>query len=43
MNVEIGAEGALFPEKQYIKKFSLQCIRYVGGPLPLCRLSFSKN
>jgi hypothetical protein len=25
MNVEIGAEAALFPEKEYIKGFSLQC------------------
>ncbi len=25
MNVEIGAEAALFPEKEYIKGISLQC------------------
>ncbi len=25
MNVEIGAEAALFPEKEYIRGFSLQC------------------
>jgi hypothetical protein len=25
MNVEIGAEAALFPEKEYIYGFSLQC------------------
>ncbi len=39
MNVEIGAEAALFPEKEYIRGFSLQCISYkwiririLGGP-----------
>jgi hypothetical protein len=25
MNVDIGAEAALFPEKEYINGFSLQC------------------
>jgi hypothetical protein len=29
MNVEIGTEAALFPEKEYIRGFSLQCTRHM--------------
>jgi hypothetical protein len=28
MNVEIGTEDELFPEKEYIMEFSLQCVAY---------------
>jgi hypothetical protein len=27
MNVEIGTEAALFPEKEYINGISLQCVK----------------
>jgi hypothetical protein len=30
MNVEIGAEAALFPEKEYINGISLQCSIYTS-------------
>jgi hypothetical protein len=33
MNVEIGAEATLFPEKEYIKGIFLQCVQYCTAKL----------